>query len=78
MMFFNISLSNQGLQQVRRSKTHGPAWGGPLSLLTSQRAGWAEPLVNLRLVAQPVGPQAGWAWRAGLRAWVKIKMSFEF
>ena len=54
----------------RRRKAHGPARGELLSPLTGQRAGRAGPLVYLRAVAQPVGPQAG---RAG-RAWVKIKI----
>ena len=54
-----------------RRKAHGPARGGPLSPLIGQRAGRARPLVYLRSVAQPVGPQAE---RAGGQAWVKIKI----
>ena len=67
---------SKGLQRAgpgrpaRRRKAHGPARGGPLSPLTGQQVGRARPLVYLRPMAQPVGPQAG---RAG-RAWVKIKI----
>ena len=65
---------SKGLQRVRpghpawRRKAHGLARGGPLSPLIGQRAGRARPLVYLRSVAQPVGPQAGRARRAGWRA----------
>ena len=74
-------MSSKGLQRAGpgrlawRSKAHGPTRGGPLSPLIGQRAGPADPLVNLRLVAQPVGPQAGRArWVLGEK---KILLSFE-
>ena len=49
-----------------------------MKLRISNEPGRAGPLVYLRLVAQPVGLQAGQA--AGLpgRAWVKIKIVFSF
>ena len=75
-MYQQLRVSNGLGRLARRSKAHGPAWGGPLSPLIGQRAGRAEPLVNLRPVAQPVGPQAG---RAGLgEYWVKIKILLSF
>ena len=56
MVVVEVRVSNGPGQ---RSKAHGPAGDGPLSPLINQRAGQAGPLVNLRPMAQPVGPQAG-------------------